>query len=67
MSLTSRTEYQEALSFADRSRKKCLWIELFLSPIVFISVGGTFVEILQRSRKEKKRERGSTRKGVIYF
>ena len=42
MSLTSRTEYQEALSFADRSRKKCLWIAIIFVTNCFYLCGWNF-------------------------
>ena len=40
MSLASRTERRKALSSAYSSRKKCMWIAVILSPIVFISLYG---------------------------
>ena len=52
MSSASRTEHQEALGFAYRSRKKFMWIAVIFVTDCFYLCGMNFDDVLQCSRKE---------------
>ena len=67
MSLPSWIEQQKLSVLRTGHGRNACGLQSFLPPIVFISVEGTFDDILQGLKKKKKKKCKSTRKGVVYW